>query len=110
VYTGDGKQRLAGMTREDLEAHRSATEPHTAQLARAIRERLGTTWAIAETGAAGPTGNRYGDAAGHAALAVSGPTERTRTIETGQSDRRQNMAGFALAALRFLREVLAEAG
>lgn len=107
VYTGDGKQRLAGMTREDLEANRSATEPHTAALARAIRARLEATWGIAETGAAGPTGNRYGDSAGHAALAVAGPIEHTTTIETGQSDRRQNMAAFALAALRLLRDTLA---
>jgi PncC family amidohydrolase len=108
VYTGDGKQRLAGMTREDLESNRSATEPHTATLARAIRARMGATWGIAETGAAGPTGNRYGDSAGHAALAVSGPVERTRTIETGQSGRRENMTAFALAALRLLGDALAE--
>jgi nicotinamide-nucleotide amidase len=108
VYTGDGKQRLAGMTPEDLAAHRSATVPHTAMLARTIRERLGATWGLAETGAAGPTGNRYGDAAGHAALAVSGPIERTEVIETGQTNRRQNMAAFALAALRLLERALAE--
>ncbi len=102
VYTTEGKQRLAGMTPEDLAANRSATIPHTAILARTIRGRLGATWGIAETGAAGPTGNRYGDAAGHAALAVSGPIERAEVIETGQSDRRQNMEAFALAALRLL--------
>ena len=106
VYTSDGKQRLAGMTSAALESHRSATEPHTAFLAKAIRERLGASWGIAETGAAGPTGNRYGDPAGHAALAVSGPVERTQVIETGQSDRRQNMEAFAVAALRFLRDSL----
>jgi nicotinamide-nucleotide amidase len=106
VYTGDGKQRLAGMTPEDLAAHRSATVPHTAMLARAIRERLGATWGIAETGAAGPTGNRYGDAAGHAALAISGPIESTEVIETGTSDRRQNMVAFAVAALQLLERAL----
>src|SRR5438045_5547928 len=72
VYNADGKQRLAGMTAEELAAHRPSTARHTAMLARAIQARLGATWAIAETGAAGPTGNRYGDAAGHAALAVAG--------------------------------------
>jgi nicotinamide-nucleotide amidase len=108
VYTGEGKQRLAGMTPEQLAAHRSATEPHTAELAAAIRERLGATWGVAETGAAGPTGNRYGDAAGHAALAVAGPVTQTRVIETGQSDRRANMAAFALAALRLLDAALAD--
>src|SRR5437588_2106451 len=69
VYNAAAKERLAGMTPQQLEAHRSSTEPHTAMLAQATRDRLDATWAIAETGAAGPTGNRYGDAAGHVSLA-----------------------------------------
>jgi PncC family amidohydrolase len=109
VYTGEGKQRLAGMSADDLAAHRSATVPHTILLARTIRERLGATWGIAETGAAGPTGNRYGDAPGHAALAVVGPIERTEVVETGQSDRRANMEAFAAAALRLLASALENA-
>ena len=106
VYTADGKQRLTGMTPEALEKARSSTEPHTLLLAQAVRERLGATWAVAETGAAGPTGNRYGDAAGHVALAVCGPVERTRVLETGSADRRANMEAFAVGALRLLRDVL----
>ena len=58
VYTGDGKLRLAGMSPEQIAQHRSSTEPHTAQLAETIRSRMDATWAVAETGAAGPTGNR----------------------------------------------------
>ena len=103
VYNADGKQRLTGMTPEALEVARPSTEPHTVLLASALRERLGATWVVAETGAAGPTGNRYGDAAGHAALAVVGPVDRTTVIETGDSDRRANMEAFALAALNLLR-------
>ena len=76
------------------------------RLAETIRERLGATWGIAETGAAGPTGNRYGDAAGHASLAVAGPVEETEILETGQNDRRANMAAFALAALQLLEKAL----
>jgi nicotinamide mononucleotide (NMN) deamidase PncC len=63
---------------------------------------MGATWGIAETGAAGPTGNRYGDSAGHAALAVAGPVERSQVVETGDSDRRRNMEAFTLAALQML--------
>jgi len=106
VYNAEGKQRVAGMTTGALAVARSSTEQHTALLAHAVQDRLGATWAIAETGAAGPTGNRYGDAAGHSALAVVGPVERTSTIETGSSDRRANMEAFALAALRLLREAI----
>lgn len=103
VYTGDGKQRLAGMSPEQIAQHRSSTEPHTIQLAETIRAKMDTTWAVAETGAAGPTGNRYGDAAGHAALAVAGPgVAVTSTLETGSGDRAANMDAFAVGALNLL--------
>jgi nicotinamide mononucleotide (NMN) deamidase PncC len=62
---------------------------------------------VAETGATGPTGNRYGDPAGHACLAVAGPVERAVTLETGQSDRLANMRAFAAAALDLLAKTLA---
>lgn len=106
VYTGDQMQRLVGLTQEQLASTRPSTAPRAATVAQAVREHLGSTWAIAETGAAGPTGNRYGDAAGHAALAVSGPTERSQIVETGDSSRRRNMEAFTLAALRMLLDAL----
>jgi nicotinamide-nucleotide amidase len=106
VYNALAKERLAGMTPEQLEQHRSSTAPHTAMLAEAIRVRLGATWGVAETGAAGPTGNRYGDAAGHVALAVAGPVKRTEVVETASSNRRANMQAFAAAALRLLQSAI----
>jgi PncC family amidohydrolase len=102
VYTGDQIQKFVGLTPEDLTKERSSTAPRALRLARAIHERMGATWGIAETGAAGPTGNRYGDSAGHAALAVAGPVERSQVVETGDSDRRRNMEAFTLAALQML--------
>ena len=81
---------------------RSSTEAYALVKARAIRERLGTTWGLAETGATGPTGNRYGDAPGHACIAVAGPVERAITLETRRDDREQNMWSFAKAALELL--------
>ncbi|MEA2638888.1 MAG: nicotinamide-nucleotide amidase [Chloroflexota bacterium] len=106
VYNAEAKRQLAGLTTEDLDAVRPSTAPHAAILANSIRERLAADWAIAETGAAGPTGNRYGDAAGHVALAVAGPTERTQVVETGESNRQRNMEAFALAALHLLADTL----
>ena len=61
---------------------RASTEPYALLNARTIRERVGATWGLGETGASGPTGNRYGDDAGHACIAVAGPVERTLTINT----------------------------
>ena len=91
---------------EQIAQHRSSTEPHTAQLAETIRSRMDATWAVAETGAAGPTGNRYGDAAGHVALALAGPTPADLVIETGSNDREANMRAFAQAALEMLERAL----
>jgi nicotinamide mononucleotide (NMN) deamidase PncC len=75
-------------------------------LARTARERFGATWGLSETGAAGPTGNGYGDAAGHTCLAVSGPIEMAFTLETGESDRAANMNAFAAAALEMLKRAM----
>ena len=70
-----------------------------------VRERFGATWGLSETGAAGPTGNGYGDAAGHTCVAIAGPVDFAMTIETGQSDRLENMRAFAAAALQLLTKV-----
>ncbi len=64
---------------------------------------------MAETGAAGPTGNTYGDPAGHACLAVDGPVLRERTLRTGEDDRVRNMLAFAMAALELLEQALDDA-
>jgi nicotinamide-nucleotide amidase len=109
VYTRTSRTGLLGIPESALEGIRPSTEAYALLLARSARERLGTTWAIAETGATGPTGNRYGDAAGHACLAVAGPSETldaSRTLETGVADRAQNMRAFAGAALNLLLERL----
>lgn len=99
VYTGKAREALLRITPEEMAGLRSASEPYAALLARTVRERLDATWGLAETGAAGPTGNRYGDAAGHSCLAVDGASRRVTTVDTGSADRAANMTTFALAAL-----------
>lgn len=107
IYTPRARAALLGITSDGMPPGvRSASEPYALLLARTARERLGTTWGIAETGAAGPDGNRHGDAPGHACIAVSGPAERAATVETGDSDRVANMRAFAAALLDLLAEVL----
>jgi PncC family amidohydrolase len=102
TYTRTARAALLGITEAQLVGMRPATEPYALLLARTVRERHGAVWGLAETGATGPTDNRYGDAAGHACLAITGPTERVITIETGSSDRRANMRAFAARALELL--------
>ena len=94
------------MTEADLTGFRPATERYALLLANRAREKLGATWGLGETGAAGPTGNRYGDAAGHACIAVAGPASRSMTVETGIADRAANMRNFAAALLTLMRDAL----
>jgi nicotinamide-nucleotide amidase len=106
VYTGKARMSLLGLTREAVAGVRSSSEPYALILARTVRENLGATWGLSETGAAGPTGNGYGDAAGHTCVAVSGPSEMAFTLETGSPDRAQNMEAFAKAALDLLTSAM----
>ena len=109
VYTRVSRTELLRVTDEEFAALSGvtpSTEPYAMLFARKIRERLGTTWAIGETGTAGPTGSRYGHAAGHTCIAVTGRIERAITIETGSPDRVDNMRAFSLAALDLLEKCL----
>lgn len=106
VYTRPAKNTLLAVPDAILDEYRSASEPHALALARAARERLGADWGLAETGAAGPTGNRYGDAAGHTCIAISGAAEIVRTIETEDDDRAANMDRFTEAALDLAAEII----
>ena len=106
IYTAASREGLLGITADDMKGMRSASEPYARLVARRVRETLGATWGLAETGASGPRGNRYGDAPGHACLAVSGPVEAAITLETGSADREANMRVFAQRALELLESCL----
>ena len=106
VYTAKARMRLLKIPREAVSGMRSASEPYALLLARTARERFASSWALSETGAAGPSGNPYGDLPGHSCIALAGPVERVITLETGKTDRVENMCDFARAALDLLlREI-----
>jgi PncC family amidohydrolase len=109
IYTQPARRVLLGVPDDSLKGVRSSTLEYAQIKARAVRERLGATWGLAETGAAGPSGNRYGDEPGHACFAVAGPVERVLTLETQQPDREKNMWAFARAAFLLLEATLSEA-
>jgi PncC family amidohydrolase len=104
IYTKAGREALMGISREAMKGMRSASEPYAQLLALRVREKLGATWGLAETGASGPAGNSYGDAPGHACIAVNGPVSAVITVETGSADRAANMREFSRRALALLEE------
>lgn len=104
AYTKAARAALLGI--DDLTGMRPATETYSLLIARRVRERHGAIWGLGETGATGPTGNRYGDPAGHTCIAVAGPLERAVTLRTGVGDRLANMDAFATRALELFNEVI----
>lgn len=106
IYTLEARRALLNLQEEALTGVRASTEEYALRMARAVRQQLETTWGLSETGATGPTGNRYGDPAGHACLAVAGPVEQVITVETRQSGREANMWTFTAAALELLETSL----
>jgi nicotinamide-nucleotide amidase len=109
VYTLRARCSLLDIQDAAVAGMRGASEPYASLLARVARERFAASWGIAESGATGPTGNRYGDPPGHTCIAVCGPVQRVITLETGDSDRVANMRAFAAAALDLLAQALVAA-
>jgi PncC family amidohydrolase len=99
IYTHPARRGLLGLAGDQV-TMQGASEEFALLMARTAATRLGAIWGVGETGAAGPSGSRYGHPAGHVALAVAGPVERVATIQTGSSDREENMWRFAEETLK----------
>ena len=108
VYTRQARDLLLDIPVAALKGMRSASEPYALLAARTVQTRFKASWGLAETGATGPGGNRYGDAAGHSCLALAGMAEQVITLETGKADRLGNMRAFAAAALQLLQRQLSQ--
>ena len=108
IYTRAARCGLLDFSELDAQM-RAATQDYASRLASDIRDRLGATWGIGESGATGPTGNSYGDAPGHTCFAVVGPVSRAMTLETGSDVREANMWRFAEETIAFARQTIADA-
>ena len=106
VYTKTARLALLGVGDDVMKDYRPATEAYSLMIGQRVRERHNATWGLGETGATGPTGNRYGDPAGHTCISVAGPAEKAITLRTGSADRLANMDAFAKRALELLIEVI----
>jgi nicotinamide-nucleotide amidase len=111
VYTVAARRGLVSFSDAEMKGIRAASEPYALLLARHVRDQHApgdaAVWGLSETGAAGPTGNRYGDPAGHTCIGLVGPFDRAITLRTGSADRAANMRAFATRALEFLAEAVA---
>lgn len=108
VYTLDARRQLLGITDEQVAGLSPLSVEYITLSAEAIRQKLDTTWSLAEIGATGPAGTRYGHPPGMCVLAVDGPVQLTRQIETGSADREENMWSFAQSAFELLGEAISQ--
>jgi PncC family amidohydrolase len=106
VYTKASRAALLGIGDAEMKGLRPATVAYALLGAARVRELMGATWGFGETGATGPSGNRYGDPAGHSCMAAVGPIERAITLQTGSADRAANMDAFTRRALELLVEAI----
>jgi PncC family amidohydrolase len=106
IYTRNVLYAIRDVDKDSLRGLNPATEDYALFEARLARERFGADWGIGETGAAGPSGNSYGNPPGHTCVAVHGRAGRAATLNTGEADRVENMYAFSEAALELLAAAL----
>ena len=106
VYTLASRRAFLDLDRDRVRELKPLTEEMVSEFARAAREKLDTTWGIAELGAAGPAGTPYGHDAGISVVAITGPCSITSTTRTGEDDRPGNMLAFTEAGLLLFRRAL----
>ncbi|MEL6709285.1 MAG: CinA family protein [Pseudomonadota bacterium] len=109
VYSFKARNVLFDLPREAYEGMTSATEDYALLQARGIRDRMGASWGVAESGSAGSSKHPLGVVSGRSVAAIVGPdVERVAVIETQSDDRIANMEAFAKNALDLAEAVLAE--
>lgn len=106
IYTRNVLYAMKEVDKDTLRGLTPATEEYALFEARLAKERMVADWGIGETGAAGPSGNSYGNPPGHTCVAVWNRTGRAATLNTGESDRVENMYAFSEAALELLATAL----
>ena len=110
TYSNEAKVSCLGVDASDLAAHGAVSEPVARQMAEGARRAAGSTYALAITGIAGPTGGTAEKPVGTVFVACAGPegTEVVRRFHPG--DRLSFKEVTATFALDLLRRVLMERG
>ncbi|GJE88046.1 competence/damage-inducible CinA family protein [Phanerochaete sordida] len=108
VYTPASRIAYAGFAPADFVDYRGPTPEIVERLAMHTRSTLGATYALSESGIAGPTaGPTRTRTSGYVALAVAtADGVVSKDLETGTFERQTNMVLFAEEALKYFLQVL----
>ncbi len=106
TYSNAAKQRVAGVTEAALVAHGAVSEVVARDLAQGIRRAAGTTWGLATTGIAGPTGGTPDKPVGTVHIAVAGPHSVHHRLLRLRGERERIQTFAAAGVLDLLRRTL----
>lgn len=103
AYANQAKTVLLGVSEDLLATHGAVSEPVALAMARGARDALGTDWAVAVTGVAGPGGGSAEKPVGTVWIAWCGPDGERATRHQIAGDRGQVRARTVALALDGLR-------
>jgi len=104
-YTSNVKVNFLGVQQSTIDQHTVVSEEVALEMARGAIDKLGSTWAIATTGIAGP-GDYMGIREGTVWIAICGPIRQTLhlTLDSGRDGVRQGAISSAMGTFaRILR-------
>ena len=102
-YDNSVKENLLGVSRENLEQYGAVSEQVARQMAEGVRKACGTTYGVATTGIAGPTGGTPEKPVGTVWMAVATPTHTVAKVVVHGKVRAVNIERAATAAINMLR-------
>ncbi len=106
VYANEAKQRLLGVSDEQLEAHGAVSEAVVTQMAKGALELSGCDCAVAVSGIAGPGGGSDDKPVGTVWMAAAAPGKMEIRRLRYPFERRRNKIVSAYSALELLRRMI----
>ena len=102
-YDNSVKENVLGVSHNDIETHGAVSEQVARQMAEGVRRVCGTTYGVATTGIAGPSGGSEEKPVGTVWMAVAGPNGTVAQKKVHGRLRAQNIDRAASAAINLLR-------
>lgn len=104
AYANDVKEKVLGVSGEDLERHGAVSEPVVRQMAEGVRRLLGADYGVATSGVAGPTGGTPEKPVGTVWIAVASPEGTVSERFVFSFTRERNIDKATMKALGMLLE------
>lgn len=102
-YDNSVKENVLGVSRHNLETYGAVSEQVAREMAEGVRRLCGTTYGVATTGVAGPTGGSPDKPVGTVWVAVATPTHTIAKLFQHGKVRAVNIERAATAAINLLR-------